>query len=179
MPELQAILPPFLGIAAAACALAAVLARNLLRAVAAFALSSAFLAALFFTLGAPFAGAVELTVGAGLVSVLLLVSIVLSGGGEEAAHRRAGGVGMQPRKALPAIVVATAFAALFAVVLVAAVRSSGKVGIPPLPAGPASPGAVLWERRTLEVLAQGAVLLAGVMGVLSVLRPRHGREEGA
>ncbi|NUN52730.1 MAG: hypothetical protein HUU06_08095 [Planctomycetaceae bacterium] len=71
-----------LGSLSVLCAAAAAAARNLMAAVGAFALSSAFLAGLLFHLGAPLAGALELTVGAGLVSVLFLASLVLAGGEE-------------------------------------------------------------------------------------------------
>ena len=52
---------------------------NLIRSVAAYAVASAFLAGLFFVLASPFAGALELTVGAGLVAVLFLVALLLAG----------------------------------------------------------------------------------------------------
>lgn len=72
-----------IGVVTVAMALIAVLQKNLIRAVIAFAISSAGLAALFFLLASPYAGALELTVGAGLVAVLLLVALVLAGGEEE------------------------------------------------------------------------------------------------
>lgn len=58
--------------------------RDLMRAIASFAAGSAFLGASFFLLGAPFAGVLELTVGAGLIAVLFLVAITLVGGRERA-----------------------------------------------------------------------------------------------
>lgn len=67
------------GIATVVMAIAAVSLKNLVHAVVAFAAGSAFLAALFFLLSSPFAGALELTVGAGLVSVLFLVALLISG----------------------------------------------------------------------------------------------------
>lgn len=57
---------------------AAVLFRNLLRAAVAIGVSSIALAALFFVLDAPYAGAFELSVGAGLISVLFIVAISLT-----------------------------------------------------------------------------------------------------
>lgn len=62
----------------------AILHTSLVRAVVAYAISSICLAALFFLLASPYAAALELTVGAGLVAVLLLVSILLTGAEEEA-----------------------------------------------------------------------------------------------
>ncbi len=60
------------------CAIAAVLSKNLLRAAVALGVGSAALAAIFFLLGASYAGGFELSVGAGLVSVLFIVAISLS-----------------------------------------------------------------------------------------------------
>ena len=68
-----------LGAATLIAAGIAVLHRNLVRSVAAYAVASAFLAGLFFVLASPFAGALELTVGAGLVAVLFLVALLLAG----------------------------------------------------------------------------------------------------
>ena len=59
-------------------AIAAVLSRNLLRAAIALGAGSVALAMLFFLLGAPYAGSFELSVGAGLVSVLFIVAISLT-----------------------------------------------------------------------------------------------------
>jgi NADH:ubiquinone oxidoreductase subunit 6 (subunit J) len=61
-------------------AIAAILLKNLIHAVIAFAVSSATLACLFFILASPYAGVFELTVGAGLVAVLFLVVMILAGG---------------------------------------------------------------------------------------------------
>ena len=58
--------------------------RDLIRAIAAFAGGSAFVAAGFFVLAAPFAGVLELTVGAGLIAVLFLVAVTLTGETDDA-----------------------------------------------------------------------------------------------
>ena len=56
----------------------AVLSRRLFTAVISLGIGSAALATLFFMLGAPYAGGFELSVGAGLISVLFLIIISLS-----------------------------------------------------------------------------------------------------
>ena len=68
-----------------ASAVAAIVQTNLIRSVIAYAISSICLAAIFFLLASPYAGALELTVGAGLVAVLFLVALVLAGGEEKEA----------------------------------------------------------------------------------------------
>jgi NADH:ubiquinone oxidoreductase subunit 6 (subunit J) len=82
MPAPDPLILGLLGLAAVLMAIAAVWLRNLIRAVVAYALASIFVAALFFQLDSPFAGALELTVGAGLVAVLFLVALILSHGEE-------------------------------------------------------------------------------------------------
>jgi NADH-quinone oxidoreductase subunit J len=64
-------------------AAAAVLAKNLIRAAVALGIGSAALAMLFFALNAPYAGGFELSVGAGLISVLFIVAISLTESLEE------------------------------------------------------------------------------------------------
>jgi NADH:ubiquinone oxidoreductase subunit 6 (subunit J) len=83
MPEPDFFIVSVIGVVTIAMALVAVLQKNLIRAVIAFAVSSAGLATLFFVLSSAYAGALELTVGAGLVAVLLLVALVLASGEEE------------------------------------------------------------------------------------------------
>jgi len=82
VPGSELILFIVLGVAEICMAISAVLQNNLIRCTVAYALSSICLAALFFLLDSPYASAFELTVGAGLISVLFLVALILSGGEE-------------------------------------------------------------------------------------------------
>ena len=61
-----------------ASAVTALRARNLIRAAIALGVGSAALAMVFFMLDAPYAGGFELSVGAGLISVLFIVAISLT-----------------------------------------------------------------------------------------------------
>ena len=76
------ILIAILGAATAGMGMTAVWARNLVLSVVAYSLASAFLSAIFFQLDSPFAGALELTVGAGLIAILFIVALILAGGEE-------------------------------------------------------------------------------------------------
>ena len=82
MPEYQILVISALSFAMIAAALIAIAHTNIIRSIVAFAVSSICLASLFFLLSSPFAGALELTIGAGLVTVLFLVALILSGGEE-------------------------------------------------------------------------------------------------
>ena len=59
-------------------AVVAVLAESLLRSAVALGVGSAALAMLLFLLGSPYAGGFELSVGAGLISILFIVAISLT-----------------------------------------------------------------------------------------------------
>ena len=83
MPGYELFILSALGVATIVMAIIAVLHKNLIRAIAAYAIASVCLSAIFFVLASPYAGALELTVGAGLVAVLFLVALILSGGEEE------------------------------------------------------------------------------------------------
>ncbi len=83
MPEPDTLILSVLGIATIIFAVVALLHKNLIRAIAAYAIASVCLSAIFFLFASPYAGALELTVGAGLVAVLFLVALILAGGEEE------------------------------------------------------------------------------------------------
>lgn len=55
-------------------AILVLVAKNLVAIISAIGLGSVILAVIFFILDAPFAGAIELSVGAGLISVLFIIA---------------------------------------------------------------------------------------------------------
>jgi len=59
-------------------AITAVLSQNLLRAAVALGVGSACLAMIFFLFDAPYGGSFELSVGAGLITVLFIIAISLT-----------------------------------------------------------------------------------------------------
>jgi len=83
MTDPDVVILTALGLATVGMAVIAILHTNLIRSIAAYAVSSVCLSAIFFLLASPYAGALELTVGAGLVAVLFLVALILAGGEEE------------------------------------------------------------------------------------------------
>jgi len=56
----------------------AIFSRRLLYAAVALGISSCLLAVIFFNLNAPFAGGFELSIGAGLISLLFIMAISLT-----------------------------------------------------------------------------------------------------
>lgn len=80
VPDYDLLVMTALGCASLLSTLIAVMHQNLIRSVVAYAISSVCLAAIFYLLSSPYAAALELTVGAGLVAVLFLVALILAGG---------------------------------------------------------------------------------------------------
>lgn len=148
-----------LAVALAISAWCAVRSHRLLVAALWLALVSILIAWLFYMLGAPLLAVIELSVGAGLVMVLLVFTLSLAG--DEAMERAA----LTPP--VLAVLLVAAAAGL-------AVWTAG----PPLPEPPpsaevAAAGRVwqLWEQRPLDVLLQVVLILAGALGVVGLLQP--------
>jgi NADH-quinone oxidoreductase subunit J len=145
----------------------AVLSRDLLRSAISLAVASVFLALVFFRMGAPYAGVFEVSVVAGLITVLFITAIALTRNeGEVAESRR------HP------IVFPLFFLALAVIDLLVMKRLLGQVpSIQGAEAG--SFGDVLWKERTFDLVGQVGAIFAGVLAVLALFRPGgkgHGRE---
>jgi len=139
----------------------AVLAKDLIKSAIALAVGSLLLGIVFFRMGAPYAGVFEISVVAGLITVLFILTIALTKAEGEVAESKA---------ALWAFPV---FFVLF--ILIDALVMKGLMNkVPALP-GPAETGAfgdVLWKQRTFDLVGQLAVILSGVFAVLALFRKR-------
>jgi uncharacterized MnhB-related membrane protein len=144
------------------CALMAVRENRLLISALWLAGTSALVALILYRLGAPEVAVIELSVGAGLVTVLFVFAINIAG--EDTPSLRA---------LVPAPV---AWAAA-----IAAIGIGGWMAVPTLGGGAGivqtTPFAhVLWEDRSLDVLLQVVLIIGGVLAVLGLLaegRPAH------
>lgn len=142
-------------VGACVSALLAVRARRLLVSALWLACSSAFLSALFYALGAHTVAVIELSVGAGLVTILFVFGISIAG--DEGLEKRP-------------LVHWTLAAALILIAL-------GLLGWFVLPAAdPAAAAAtelpfaaMLWQQRGLDVMVQIGLIFAGVLGILGIL----------
>jgi len=139
----------------------AIALKDLLKSAIALAVSSLLLGIIFFRMNAPYAGVFEISVVAGLITVLFVLTIALTKSGDEVRESR---------------LVNWAFPAVFVVFLVidALVMKSLLGRVPALASG-AETGAfgdVLWKGRTLDLVGQIAVILAGVFAVLALFRKR-------
>ena len=143
----------------------AILLKDLLRSAISLALASLVLGIIFFRMGAPYAGVFEISVVAGLVTVLFILTIALTKSGDEVRESRLANV------VFPLVFVA--FLAIDALVM------KGLIGkVPALASGAEAGtfGEVLWKGRTLDLVGQIAVILAGVFAVLALFRKRDKHE---
>ncbi len=141
---------------------AAILFRDLLKAAISLAFASLFLGILFFLMKAPYVGAFEISVVAGLITVLFIVTIALT--------KMEGNV----RESRAALWIFPIFFALFLIIDIAVMKSLvGK--IPAVESAPESGtfGQALWGLRTFDLVGQIGVILAGVFAVLALFRKRR------
>jgi uncharacterized MnhB-related membrane protein len=140
------------------CALQAIRAPRLLVSALWLAGCSALLALSIALMGAPEVGVVELSVGAGLVTVIFVFAISVAG--EEAVGLTA----VVPRP------LAWALMCLFLFLLVW-LALPGLVG-PALPRDALPFLRALWDERSLDTVLQVALIFSGVLGSLGLLAER-------
>ena len=145
------------------CAYRAIVAKRILSATIYLACISAFTSAIIYLLGAAQVAVMELSVGAGLVTVLLVYA--LSVVGDDA---------WDPASVIPKPL-AFALVGLTAIVF-------GWMAFPAVPAyferGSMTLAVSLWQTRVLDVWIQIVLIFSGVMGVLGLLSEKTpGRRE--
>jgi uncharacterized MnhB-related membrane protein len=165
------IVYPCLVFGAVMCAVLAIRATRLLAASLWLAGLSALLSVLFYLMGAPRVAAIELSVGTGLVTVLLVFAIGIAG--EETVSQKA--LVPQPLAWGLGLLV---FLSLSWFIL-PLMETQAPVSEPSL-------ATLLWEGRTLDVWVQVVLVFAGVLGVLGLLaetavggatHPGHGAQQ--
>jgi NADH:ubiquinone oxidoreductase subunit 6 (subunit J) len=137
------------------CAGMAIWAKRLLAAALWLAGVSALVSIILYRLGAHEVAVIELSVGAGLVTVLFVFAIGLAG--EETLEARA----VLPKPAAWGLVIISAIL-LGWMTLPLQVGQGG-------PAEQASFATLLWQDRGLDVLVQIVLIFSGVLGVLGLL----------
>jgi NADH-quinone oxidoreductase subunit J len=137
----------------------AILLSDLLKSAVSLGVASLLLGIIFFRMNAPYAGVFEISVVAGLITVLFILTITLVHKGDEVRESRL------------ANWVFPLFFVVF-VVIDALVMKSLLGKIPALASGAETGtfGEVLWKGRTLDLVGQIAVILAGVFAVLALFR---------
>ena len=149
----------FLMIGLVAFSILAVLSRDLLRSAISLAVASVFLALIFFRMNAVYAGVFEVSVVAGLITVLFITAIALT--------RSEGGVTESKRHLF---IFPLFFAALAVIDLLVMKKLLGR--IPAMVSSESGTfGQVLWNQRTFDLIGQIGVIFAGVLAVLALFRP--------
>jgi len=136
------------------CAYRAIVAKRILSATIYLACISALVSAVIYLLGATQVAVMELSVGAGLVTVLLVYA--LSVVGDDA---------LDPASVIPKPL---AFGVVGLVILLLGLMTFPAIQTN-LDKGSASLASVLWQNRVLDVWIQIALIFSGVMGVLGLL----------
>ncbi|HUI73003.1 MAG TPA: hydrogenase subunit MbhD domain-containing protein [Spirochaetia bacterium] len=137
------------------CAILAIQAQRLLVSALWLAGCSALLALALAILGAPEVGVIELSVGAGLVTVIFVFAISIAGD-ESTSY-----TSLVPRSFARVLML------LFLCLLV--FLALPRAFSPVLPAGPMSVVRAVWEIRALDTLLQVAMIFCGVLGSLGLL----------
>ena len=148
-------------------ALLAVLLTDLLRSAISLALASVCLSIVFFQLHVPYAAAFELSVGAGLVMVLLVSPIGMT---------RRTPPEQEERGKSPVVIIPILALLAVAVIDIAAFAALSAQAAPPNFQPPAAPSfsETLWQLRWVDILAQLGIVLAGVFAVLALFRKEGG-----
>lgn len=144
----------FLAIGAVLCAIQAIRSARLLISALWLAGTSALVALILYGMGAHEVAVIELSVGAGLVTVLFVFAINVAG--EETPQARS----PVPRPLAWGLVILS--------LLFLARLTFPWTGAAPPTAG-RSFAQALWQARGLDVLAQIALIFAGVLGILGLL----------
>jgi uncharacterized MnhB-related membrane protein len=141
------------------CAVQAIRSQRLLLSALWLAGTSALVALEMYLLGAPEVAVIELSVGAGLVTVLFVFAINIAG--EEALT------------ALPVIPRSMARILVFISILMLGWMNLDVLGFQVDVFEPLYFKTVLWENRLLDVLLQIGLIFTGVLGVLGLLAETH------
>jgi NADH:ubiquinone oxidoreductase subunit 6 (subunit J) len=145
-----------LTLAMLACALMAFRAKQLIVSALWLAGCSAILSILMYLLGAFTVAVIELSVGAGLVTVLFVFAISIAG--DETVEVKS----IIPRPI--ALIVS-----LVSIVLLAFMTISSLVSLPAAAATEPTFSEMLWQQRGLDMLVQSGLLFAAIVGMLGLL----------
>jgi len=146
----------------------AVMTRTLLKAAIGLALASAVLTVLMFLLGAPMAAVFELSVCAGLITVVFVSTISLTKPISEKAEEEREREHLKFSWILPLILLAIGLALKF-------VPFAFDFNLPPAALNNDF-RSVLWNTRLLDILGQITIILAGVFGVIILFKEKKENE---
>jgi len=143
-----------------------VLVHDLLKAAISLAAASIFLALLFFRMNATYAGVFEISVVAGLITVLFITAIALTRSDEHVQESK-----------YHLLVFPLFFLALVIIDILVMKNLLGKI---PAVTSPETGtfGEILWKERSFDLIGQIGVIFAGVLAVLALFRSRIKSQQG-
>lgn len=145
-------------LAAIGCALLALRAEKLLVSALWLAATSALTALLLYLMGAQTIAVVELSVGAGLVTILFVFAISVAGDESMDVHT------LIPRPLAIGLVLVSVVALAWLILLQPAASAT-----PVTVTATGQLADTLWQARGLDILLQIVLIFGGVMGVLGLL----------
>lgn len=140
----------------------AILFKDLLKAALSLMGASVFLAIVFFMLKAPYAGVFEISVVAGLITVLFVSTIGLTRGDANGGESRLSGI------IFPLFFI---WFIIIDILIMYALLNQYPATISANPE-PGSFGQVFWQKRAFDLIGQIGIIFAGVFSVLALFRKR-------
>ena len=137
------------------CAYRAIIAKRVLSATLYLAGTSAIVSTILYQLGAYQVAVIELSVGAGLVTVLLVYAVSV--------------VGDDALDAVSLIPKPLAFVLVAAIAIFLGGMAYPLIQVNRIADGTSNLSYVLWQQRVLDVYIQIALIFSGVLGVLGLL----------
>lgn len=138
----------------------AVFLKDMLKAVICLLISSVFLGIVFFRLNAPYAGVFEISVVAGLIMVLFILTISITGSQDTVNEPK-----------IPIVVFAILFL-IFSAIVNLNIFNSGDIERIFTGERYLKFGEALWIGRAFDMLAQISIIFAGVFVILAVVGGR-------
>jgi len=149
-----------------ASAVFAVMIRNLLKAAIALAATSVVLTIIMFVLGSPIAAVLELSVCAGLITAVFISAISLTRPGTKEELAAKSKARFRRFIYLPIIVVLLAAGLLLC-------WPSIRLNITDVASGNLSVQTAFWDVRSLDIIGQIIIIIAGVFGVVVLFREQE------
>jgi NADH:ubiquinone oxidoreductase subunit 6 (chain J) len=142
-----------------------VMARGLLHSALGLAVTSIFITILMFMLGANLAAVFELSVCAGLITVVFVSTISMTQPATKSELLAKTQAHLRRYWFLPVLMVAAGAAVAF-------VAQRASISLPP-PTQAQDVKEVLWHSRQTDILGQIIILFAGVLGVIVLFKERR------
>jgi len=158
-------------------ALWAVMATDLLKSALALAMTSVFLSIVIFMLGSPLAAVIELSVCAGLITVIFIsaISMVNSEG-----HNREEDIAIRKSRRLKKYLPLPAL--LIVVMVCISLWMRGLTELPIIPAADVPSmltlSEVMWDARRIDIVGQAIIILVGAFGIVVLFKEYMKRKEG-